>query len=82
MQHKRQFKGTSKPRLFFDRLVRTTGCTKSLSLGKVLPKDWGYVRIEVIDREANSLTLKITKLLEATTDAQNTKAHKGSEQNT
>lgn len=78
----RQFKGTSKTRLFFDRLVREQGNTRSLSLGKVIPDMWSYVRIEVIDREADSITLKISKLLETTPDAQNNTAHKGCEQNT
>lgn len=80
--HKRQFKGTAKPRLFFDRLVRDTGNTRSLSLGKVIPEIWHYVRIEVIDRESDSVTVKITKLLEKMPNASDTKAHQGSEQDT
>ena len=80
--HKRQFKGTAKPRLFFDRLVRETGNTRSLSLGKAIPQGWGYVRIEVIDRESDSVTVRITKLLERLPNAPDTKANKGSEQDT
>jgi len=67
-----QFKGTSSPRLFFDRKIRTTGNTKSVSLGKVLPQSWYYTRLEIVDRDANSVTVKFTKLLENTPNASDT----------
>ena len=79
---KRQFKRTAKPRLFFDRRVRQTGNTVSISLGKVIPKGWYYVRIELIDREADSVTIKLSRLLEMSTDASDTKANKRSGKNT
>ncbi len=80
MQAKRQFKGTKAPRLFFDRRVRTTGDTKSLSLGKVLPANWYYVRVEVTDRDANSITIKITRLLETQINASDNKTDTGDKQ--
>ena len=75
MEHKRQFKGTSKPRLFFDIKVRPTGGTRSVSLGRILPKRWYYIRAEVVDRERNSITVKFTKLLEMEADAPDTNAN-------
>jgi hypothetical protein len=77
----RQFKGTSIPRLFFDRRVRPTGHTTSISLGKIIPESWSYVRMEVIDREAESVTVKFTKLLETEIHACDTSINKGCEQN-
>jgi hypothetical protein len=79
--HKRQFKGTKAPRLFFDRTVRKTGNTKSLSLGKVIPASWSYVRIEIVDRDESSITVKITKLLETTQDAPDSNGNKRGKQN-
>ena len=79
---KRQFKGTSAPRLFFDRRVRETGGTISVSLGKILPHNWYYIRLEVIDRNDDSVTVKITKLLENKPYASDTATNKTGEQNT
>lgn len=62
---KRQFKGTSKPRLFFDRKLRPAGNTRVVSLGKVLPEGWSYIRMEIVDRTENTVTVQFTKLLEA-----------------
>lgn len=77
----RQFKGTTKPRLFFDRKIRPSGNTKVVSLGKILPISWYFTRMEVVDRDANSVTVKFTKLLEMSQDASDTTANTGSEQN-
>lgn len=68
-KQRRQFKGTAAPRIFFDRRVRPTGSTVSISLGKFIPSKWSYVRIELVDRSDDSVTLKISKLLETVTDA-------------
>ena len=76
---KRLFKGTGSPRTFFDRRVRFTGGTKSVSLGKVLPESWSYIRIEIVDRDSDAVTVKFTKLLEEFAGAQSTTANQGSE---
>lgn len=75
----RQFKGTGNPRTFFDRRVRMTGGTKSVSLGKILPDSWSYIRVEVVDRDSDAVTIKLTKLLEEYTNAQDNTANQGSE---
>ena len=80
--HKRQFKGTSKPRLFFDRVIRKTGNTVSVSLGKILPKSWYYARLEIVDRGADYITIKFTKLLENEPNASDTATNQASKQNT
>lgn len=78
----KQFKGTSAPRLFFDRKIRKTGNTKSVSLGKILPQSWYYTRLEIVGREADSVTVKFTKLLEYTQNASDTTINKTGKQNT
>ena len=62
MQPKKQFTGTSKSRTFFDRKVRHEGYTCSLSLGKIIPKDWSYVRLTKIGDDGHIITLRIEKL--------------------
>jgi len=59
----RQFKGGAKPRTFFDRKVRKEGHTRSLSLSKVIPEDWGYVRIRILKQKDDSVEIRITKML-------------------
>ncbi len=81
-KQKRQFSGTAAPRLFFDRRVRPTGNTVSISLGKFVPLEWSYVRIELVDREADSVTIKISKLLVTETDACNSTVNKRHKQDT
>lgn len=81
-KQKRQFVGTAKPRLFFDRRVRPTGSTLSISLGKFIPATWSYVRIELVDREDDAVTIRISKLLERPIDACGNTADTGSEQDT
>jgi len=48
---------------FFDRKVQAHGFTRLLSLGKVIPPDWRYVRIYVLRRTPDSVELLIKKLL-------------------
>jgi hypothetical protein len=61
---KRQFTGGTKPRTFFDRKVRSEGHTRSLSLGKVIPKNWAYVRIKVLRKKSDMVEVRITKMLD------------------
>lgn len=44
-KRKRQFKGTSKPPVFYDRKVQHHRTGRTLSISKVIPKEWAYVRI-------------------------------------
>ncbi len=78
---KRLFKGTAKPRFFFDRKIRDTGHTISISVGKLIPKDWLYVRLELVDADETSRTIKVTRLLEAENNAQADTINKGCEPN-
>jgi len=63
MTAKRQFKGGAEPRTFFDRKVRHQGYSRSVSLGKVIPKDWQYVRIHIVQISKWAIDLQIQKLL-------------------
>ena len=64
MSQKRQFKSGAKPRTFFDRKVREEGYTRTVSLGKILPKQWIYVRVQIISQKPDELIVRITKLAE------------------
>jgi len=59
---RRQFKGTRGRRQHFDRKVRREGHARVLSLSKVIPEDWLYVRITPLNRTENSIELLIEKL--------------------
>jgi hypothetical protein len=49
-------------RKMYDIRVREVGHTKVLSLGRILPKGWKMVRITILDRTENSITLHVQKL--------------------
>jgi len=65
MKKRKQFKGTSKPRKFYDRKVLKYGHTRTLSLGKIIPKDWRYVRLRVTKKTPTQINLRIEKLVGA-----------------
>lgn len=67
---------------FFDRKVQAYGYTRALSLGKVLPKDWRYVRIYVTKATENEVHLIIRKLLGVEANACPPKISTGSGKNT
>ena len=46
-------------------------------MSKFIPEDWQYVRVSVVEKNPNSVTLTITKLLVSESHAQNTKTNKG-----
>jgi len=79
---KRQFRGTSKPKQFYDRKVRKVGYTRVISLGKAIPPDWKYVRIHILNKTPNTVELLLEKLLGTNNHAQTTKTHKTNKQNT
>lgn len=62
MNHKKQFKSGEKTPQFYDRRVRHEGATRSLSLGKVIPKHWIYVRITILEQNPEYIKLGILKL--------------------
>lgn len=75
MQHKRQFQTAARRRTFFDRKVHKYGYGRQLSLGKVIPKDWQYVRIRVVEQTSKHITLSLDLLWTDTNDTRNTKAN-------
>jgi len=60
---KRQFHVSAHKRTFFDRRVLRPGYSATVSMGKIIPKDWTYVRISVIDKTEKTLTIKLEKLM-------------------
>ena len=45
-----------------DQKVNTSGRGRSLSVGKVIPKNWVWVRVTVIEESKTEVTVKIRKL--------------------
>jgi hypothetical protein len=81
MQSKRQFHTAAKRRSFFDRKVLTYGSSRTVSLSKVIPKDWTYVRIGIVEKNPNQTTITITKLTVSESHAQNPQTNKTNRQN-
>lgn len=77
MKRTRQFSGASKPRTFFDRKVRPQGGGCSISVTKLIPKTWRYVRLRKVRETDTSVTVRIEKLLGEKQHAPNKKADKG-----
>lgn len=46
-----------------DQRVNTSGRGRSLAVGKVLPKDWDWVRVTVVETTKTEITVKIRKLV-------------------
>jgi len=79
---KKQFKGTAKPKDHYDRKVIHTGYTRSLSMGRIIPEGWQYVRLRIIGKSDICRVVEITKLLGVNNNAQTTTTDKTSEQHT
>ncbi len=45
-----------------DQRILTSGRGRALSVGKILPKDWDWVRVTVTEETKNTRTLVIRKL--------------------
>lgn len=61
---KRQFKSSAKPYEFYDRKVIYTGSSRLLSLTKLIPKEWIYVRITPVNIEDDYICVVIHKLMD------------------
>jgi hypothetical protein len=82
LQRKRQFQTAAKRRTFFDRKITSQGYSKQVSLSKLVPKTWTYVRLQVLEQTDKTVTLLITKLLGEELIAPDTKVNQGSRQDT
>lgn len=82
MSKKHKFRGTIQRREHYDRKVRKVGHTISISVGKFIPSDWGYVRITPLNRTPTSIEVLFEKLLGRNNNAQTTATRKGHKQNT
>ena len=76
---KRQFRGTSHPKVFHDRKVRIVGYSRVLSVSKILPKEWLYVRMRVLNKTPDAIEVLFTKLMGRDDDAHIEKASEESE---
>ena len=64
MPPKRQFHVSAHKRTFFDRRVLRYGYSATVSMGKIIPKNWAYVRMSITDQTPNTLTVKLEKLMD------------------
>ena len=78
----RQFDKTSQRRTFYDRKVRRTGFSRVVSLSKVLPESWTYIRITPLNVTDISVQLLVEKLMGADDTAQTKKNHSRGKQDT
>lgn len=46
-----------------DQKVNTSGRGRSLAVGKILPRDWSWVRLTVIEESKTEVIVKIRKLV-------------------
>jgi len=60
---KRQFHTSAQKRTFYDRRVLRPGYSATVSMGKIIPKNWAYVRMSIIDQTEKTLTIKLEKLI-------------------
>lgn len=82
LKKKRHFTGTSEPKTHYDRKVHHTSTTRLLSLGKIIPRDWLYVRIHLQYKDEEIINLAIEKLLGVEEAAQIAKFNQKHKQNT
>lgn len=80
-QASKQFHTAAKRRTFFDRKVLHYGQSRAISLGKVIPKEWQYVRVGIIDKTPNIITVTFTRLLVSESHAQTIKPNQTNRQN-
>jgi hypothetical protein len=81
-KRKRQFKANPQKLICYDRKVQRTRTSVVLSLTKILPKGWLYVRIIPLEKTEKKLVLEISKLWDVEDDARAIENHKAGEQDT
>ena len=64
MSPKKTVTAPTKGRTFYDRKVQRSGYTRLISVGKIIPKDWRYVRLLPIEKGETYVEVRIIKLLE------------------
>ena len=74
-------RSTARP-IFYDRKVIRRGWGAQISVGKILPKHWCYVRLRVLKKTKKYVDVRIERLLENHDAAYLTKTNKKGEQNT
>ena len=69
-------------REFYDRKVRIVGFSRVLSLSKVIPEDWGYVRITPLRATEKTIEVLFEKLMGVDEAAHSEKNHKRGKRDT
>jgi len=64
--------------IFYDRKVLRTGYGATISVGRLIPKDWRYVRLTLLNKTEDTVTIEIRCLLRNNTNAHTKKTRKNS----
>jgi putative transposon-encoded protein len=78
---KRQFHTSAQKRTFFDRRVLRYGSSATVSMGKIIPKNWAHVRVSIVDQTERTLTIKMERLEVRLASAYNTENDKTNRHN-
>lgn len=82
MASTKQFHVSAERRTFFDRKVLHYGYSRTLSMGKIIPREWEYVRIRIKAETPRVLEISIERLRGAKDDARVTKNDKADRHDT
>jgi hypothetical protein len=63
MSKRRKARKSAYPQ-FYDRKVIRSGFGATISVGKILPKNWRYVRLWLLEQEKDYVLIRIDRLLE------------------
>jgi len=81
LQARKQFHTSAEKRTFFDRKVLNYGSSRTVAMGKIIPKEWPYVRMTIIEQDKDSRMILIEKLFLGVEHARNPKTNKTGGQN-
>ena len=63
------------------RKIIKLGRTRGITLGDIIPANWQWVQLKVLDRHENVITLEIVKLVGNNHDAQTSQTNQAGQQN-
>ena len=78
---RRQFVQKSKKQKYYDRKLWKSGNTRGISIGKIIPADWLYVRAYIADQGPDWITVQFIKLAGVTSNAHTPTSHKANKSN-
>ena len=68
------------PRKQLVRKIIKMGASRGVTLGDIIPANWQWVQLKVLDRHENVITLEIVKLVGNNHDAQTSQTNQAGQQ--